>query len=393
MKLLDAQLAAGVRFVAAEFAREHGVSVRTVYRHQERVRAEGEWRPRSRRPQTSPGATPEDLVAWILKLRDDLGVDNGADHIRDALLDVHATTRPGWAVPARSTINRVLDRHDKLEHNPKKRPRCSWRRFAYSRPRDCYQQDGTEWELTDGTKATIFDVLDDCTRLLAAIRAHPAETAQGAIDAAQHAVQEMGAPALWLTDNGAAFTARLTKRGKGISTFTRKILSFGTRLIHSSPYHPQTCGKIERHHQTLKKWLRSRPRSATLNELQALLDEYRDHYNNRRHSALPGRMSPAQAWAASKTLGGPNSLPVQVDATLHRCLVSNTGVISVGNNRMSVGRALAATALTAIRDSTRITVYDNDGNPIGHATLDPTTNYIPFTMLDPTFRAALDRRS
>ena len=42
MKLLDAQLAAGVRVNAAEFAREHDVSTRTVYRHQARVRAEGE---------------------------------------------------------------------------------------------------------------------------------------------------------------------------------------------------------------------------------------------------------------------------------------------------------------------------------------------------------------
>src|SRR5262249_8359986 len=128
-------------------------------------------------------------------------------------------------------------------------------------------------------------------------------------------------------------------------------------------------------------------------QLQALLDEYRDYYNNRRHSALPRRTSPAQAWAAAQTLGGPNRLPRQVDATLHRCLVSQTGVISVGRNRMSVGRALAATTLTAIRDGTRITVYDNDGNPIGHAALDPTKNYIPFTMLDPNFRATLDRRS
>lgn len=396
MRLLDAQLAAGVKFVAAEFAREHGVSVRTVYRHQQRVRAEGEWRPRSRRPRTSPAAAPPDLVAWILKLRDELGdglgVDNGADHIRDALGEVHARVRPAWAVPARSTVNRVLDRHDKLDRNPKKRPRSSWRRFAYARPRDCYQQDGTEWELADGTKAVIFDVLDDCTRLLAAIRVHPAETAQGAIDAAEHAVREMGAPALWLTDNGMAFTARLTHPGKGISTFTRKILSFGTRLIHSSPYHPQTCGKIERHHQTLKKWLRCRPRPATTQQLQALLDQYREYYNNRRHSALPRRMSPAQAWAAASSLGGPNRLPRQVDATLHRCRVSQTGVINVGGNRMSVGRAQAATTLTAIRDGTRITVYDNDGNPLGHAALDPDNNYIPFTMLDPALRTALDRR-
>ena len=93
---------------------------------------------------------------------------------------MHARTGPGWAVPARSTINRVLGRHDMLDRNPKKRPRSSWRRFAYARPRDCYQQDGTEWVLADGTKAVIFDVLDDCTRTLVACRAHPAETAQGA---------------------------------------------------------------------------------------------------------------------------------------------------------------------------------------------------------------------
>src|SRR4029450_14042396 len=99
--------------------------------------------------------------------------------------------------------------------------------------------------------------------------------------------RHFGAPALWLTDNGMAFTARLTHPDKGISTFTRKILSFGTRLIHSSPYHPQTCGKIERHRQTLKKWLRARGRAASIEDLQAQLDEYRRYYNNRPHSTRP----------------------------------------------------------------------------------------------------------
>src|SRR4029450_3044247 len=149
MKLLDAQLAAGVRFSAAEFAREHGVSVRTLYRHQSRIRAEGQWRPRSRRPRSSPTMTPQDLVAWILKLRDDLAPDHGADHIRDALVEVHARTGPAGAVRARSTINGVLDRPGKRARNPRKRPRSSWRRFVYARPCDCYQQDGTEWQLAD----------------------------------------------------------------------------------------------------------------------------------------------------------------------------------------------------------------------------------------------------
>ncbi|MEU8615000.1 helix-turn-helix domain-containing protein, partial [Actinoplanes sp. NPDC048791] len=83
LNLLDAQLAAGVRLNVAAFAREHGVSQRTVYRHRERIRAEGRWQPRSRRPHCSPRTTPAELDAWICKLRAELGPDNGADFIRD----------------------------------------------------------------------------------------------------------------------------------------------------------------------------------------------------------------------------------------------------------------------------------------------------------------------
>ena len=61
MTMLDALLAAGAKINAAAFAREHGVSARTVYRHQDRVRQEGDWRPRSRRPRHSPQTTPAEL--------------------------------------------------------------------------------------------------------------------------------------------------------------------------------------------------------------------------------------------------------------------------------------------------------------------------------------------
>src|SRR5689334_14518989 len=171
MNLLDAQLAAGVRVNAAEFAREHGVSVRTVYRHRARIGVEGQWRPRSRRPHSSPRTTPPELDAWICKLRAELGPDNGADFIRDALIDVHARTRPRWSVPSRSTINRALARHDLLVRSPAKRPRSSWRRFSYARPRDCYQIDATQVQLADSTAVVVFDVLDDCTRTLVACHA------------------------------------------------------------------------------------------------------------------------------------------------------------------------------------------------------------------------------
>ena len=123
MRMLDAHLAAGEKINAAAFGRKYKVSARTVYRHQARVRQEGEWRPRSRRPLHSPQATPAELEALICKLREDLVPDNGADYIRDALVRICARTGPAWSVPSRSTINRVLDRRDVLVRNPAKRPR------------------------------------------------------------------------------------------------------------------------------------------------------------------------------------------------------------------------------------------------------------------------------
>jgi transposase InsO family protein len=319
------------------------------------------------------------LDAWICKLRADLGADNGADFIRDALGDIHARTHPSWSVPSRSTINRVLARHHLLDRNPAKRPRSSWRRFSYARPRDCYQIDAMEMKLADGTTVVVFDVLDDCTRTLVACHAAPAETTPAAITAISKACQHHGPPALVLSDNGTAFTSRLTHPGS-VSTFARTLTDQGIRPINSSPYHPQTCGKVERHHQTLRKWLATQPPPRTLRSLQRLLNTYQTYYNTqRRHSALPQRSTPQQAWQAAPSHGGPTSLPLQTDATLHHCPVYPTGTISFGHHRTSVGTALAGTTVTVIRDNNHATIYNTEGHPIGYLHLDPSKSYTTLT--------------
>jgi putative transposase len=384
MNALDALLSAGVRIDnVQQWCRQNGVTARTFYRHKARIGAEGVWRERSRRPQHSPGAACPDLDAWICKLRTDLGIDNGADHIRDALTGLAATTRPAWAVPSRSTINRVLARHDLLAKNPAKRPRSSWRRFCYARPRDCYQIDATLVALTSGRLVAVFDVLDDCTRMLVACRAAPAETTTAAITAITDAFEQHGRPAIVLSDNGLAFTNRLRKPGTGVSRFTRTVRQGGTRLIHSSPYHPQTCGKVERHHQTLKRWLRAQPRQPhTLRQLQRLLDTYREHYNHRRHSALPHRATPHQAWTTAPAHGGPHALPRQTDATVHHPRVAENGTIKVGTTNIGIGRRHHGQAFTVICDHHHATVYTTDGSPVGHAEL--TTGKRGYAALIPT---------
>ena len=381
MQLMDAIHAAGAEIPnVSEWCRVNGVDRRTFYRHRARARAEGQWRPRSRRPHTVPHATPEPVVAEILRLRRELAPDNGADFIRDAL----AVTAAGqdWAarglrVPARVTINRVLARHGLLETNPRKRPRTSWRRFSYARPRDCYQIDATQTRLADGTTVVVFDVLDDCTRMLVACRAAAAETTTAAIEAITTAVTEFGAPGIVLSDNGSAFTGRGRHDQAGPTRFALAVTATGTRLIHSSPYHPQTCGKVERHHQTLKKWLAHQPVApATLAELQTLLDRYRTHYNTtRRHSAI-GRRTPHQAWQQADSHGGPAHLPIQTDATVHRLRVGTNGAVNLGKHaRLHIGRDHIGQTITLIRDGDRVTAYTSDGDPIGHLHLDHTKHY------------------
>ena len=375
MRLMDATLAAGVKIAnVSQWCRVNGVDRRTFYRHKARIEAEGSWQPRSRRPKTSPGATPAPVAAEIVRLRGELAPGNGADAILAALGEVAAAggwAQRGWAVPHRSTVNKILSRHGLVTAQPAKRPRSSFRRFAYARPRDCYQIDATEVKLATGEAVVVFDVLDDCTRLLAACRAAPAETAAAAVAAITAAADACGAPGIVLSDNGTAFSGG---RARGQGAFTRAVTGMGARLIHSSPYHPQTCGKVERHHQTLKNWLATRPAPATLPDLQDLLDRYRDYYNTRRHHTAI-HATPQRAWDAAPCRGGPGHLPAQDDATIHHLTVTANGTIKLGNLKISLGAARAGEQVTAIRDHDRVTAYTPDGTPIGHLHLNYDKTY------------------
>lgn len=381
MRLMDATLIVDPEIEnVAEWCRLNGVNPRTFYRHRARILAEGEWRPRSRRPHSSPAATPEPVVELILRLREELAPDNGADNIRAELETL--ANGPGWPVgarvPARATINRVLDRNGLLEKNPKKRPRSSWRRFAYARPRDCYQIDGTEHTLADGSVVVAIDVLDDCSRVWVASHVAPAETPAAALAAISAAITGWGPPGLILADNGTAWAHPHRSRDKTLtSVFSRTVSAVhGSRVIHSSPYHPQTCGKVERLHGTAVRLLNHRwpDPAATIAELQTRLDQVREHYNTRRrHSAL--NTTPSQAWTHAASHGGPGDLPRQDDATVHKIKVMPNGTVALADYRISVGREHAGATVTLLRCGERVTAYTTDGDPLGHITLDQTKKY------------------
>jgi transposase InsO family protein len=380
MKLLDATLQVGVPIEnVAEWCRLNGVNERTFHRHRARVAAEGAWIERSRRPHRSPAATPAWLVAQIVALRGSLAPDNGADNIHAALLE--QASGPGWPagvrVPARATINRVLGRADLLERNPRKRPKSSYRRFAYARPRDCFQIDGTEHTLADGRVVVAIDIIDDCSRVWVASHVAPRETTAAAIAALTGAITEFGAPGLVLADNGSAFTGRvgatnLLRPGR----FATAVTAAGARLIHSSPYHPQTLGKCERLHQTADKLLDHfyPDPAASIAELQARLDRVREHYNTRRrHSAVA--TTPHKAWTTAPAHGGPEQLPLQTDATVHRLTVISHGTVTLGAHLIRLGARYAGLQVTALVNGNQVSFHALGGELIGQLTLDPAKRY------------------
>jgi transposase InsO family protein len=276
-------------------ARAYGLSRQHIYRLLKRYQLGGldAVEPRSRRPASNPRAVRDDVIAAIVVLREELtaaGLDAGPLTLQDHLAN------QGLPVPATSTIRRILHHHGLITPHPRKRPRSSYHRFAAEQPNECWQSDFTHWRLADGTDTEILNWLDDHSRYLLGCTAYRRVTGADVVTSFTATAARHGLPASTLTDNGTVYTARFTH---GHNDFERLLASIGITQKNGHPNHPQTQGKIERFHQTLKRWLAARPRPKTLAELQTLLDTFTTIYNTQRaHRAHPGRTTPQQAYQA-----------------------------------------------------------------------------------------------
>jgi transposase InsO family protein len=334
---------------------ELGISRKTYYEWRKRHDKEGPagLEPRSRRPLSSPGQIPPWLEQRIVRLREQLPLDNGAQSIYFDLQ--RGGVEP---LPHVRTIHRVLVRNGLVEPQPKKRPRTSWRRFEYDAPNACWQIDATQWELRHGRTAWIMDLLDDHSRYMPAADAVAADTVEAAWSAFCHACEEIGPPAKVLSDNGMCFTGG---PNAGAGTFTTNLAALGITKANSRPYHPQTCGKLERTHQTLKKWLYKQPLAGSLPELQHQLDTFRAYYNHQRpHRALRGK-TPAErfhATPAARPADTPIDLPTPPTLTITTRTVTPVGRLNTNSVSVWLGVARAGHELTVVTYGPRVVILD-----------------------------------
>jgi transposase InsO family protein len=374
--VVDAVVLAGRSY--REVAAAHGVSKSYVGKLIGRFR-DGGYRaiePRSRAAKRIPHRTPEALEDEIVALRKELaelGLDAGAHTISYHLGLRHEQ------VPSVSTIWRVLRRRGFVTPQPHKRPRSSWIRFEATLPNECWQSDVTHWRLADATAVEIVNFIDDHSRLAVASRVMPRATAPAVLRVFQTAGATWGFPAALLTDNGCVYT---TWHRGGPNVMQTELLALGIDYRHSRPYHPQTCGKVERFHQTMKAFLAKQPAAGSIDELQTQVDRFCAYYNETRPHRATGRRPPKAAFdARDKARPSGPTIRVGAGVRVRRDRIDKGGKVTLRHgtrlHHIGVGHAHKGKRVTLLIEGLDVRVISDDGELLRHLTLVPTRNYQP----------------
>ena len=192
-------------------------------------------------------------------------------------------------------------------------------------------------------------------------------------------ITRYGPPASTLTDNGLVFTTRLARYKGARGGFEKLLAAHHITQKNGRPGHPQTQGKIERFHQTLKRWLTARPLPDTIDTLAALLTEFQNWYNTARpHRSIAGR-TPEHAYTAL-----PKATPTTTGHTSEwrsrTDIVDKNGKVTIryaGQIRhLGIGRLHTGTPVLILIHDRNVSVSNmNTGEIIAELTIDPTKNY------------------
>jgi transposase InsO family protein len=364
-----------------ELARSHPISRSWLFRLLARYKEGGyeALKPRSRRPKSCPSRTAPEIQQAIVDLRRELidsGLDAGAQTIAHHLKLRFVTA------PSRPTIWRILKSHGLIEPQPHKRPKSSWIRVQAELPNEMWPADATHWQLADTSDVEILNLIDDHSRFSLASVAFRTVKAPDVLETFCSAAESYGYPAKFLSDNAAVFSGS-PRRGRVV--LESELDRLGIESKHSTPYHPQTCGKVERFHQTLKRYLQRQAPAENLAHLQLQLDTFRLYYNQQRpHRSVDGR-TPFQAFQA-RLKAGPSLLTPPVQYRVRRDKLDSSGRVTVrylGRLRhVYVSYRFRGHPVTLLVAGAHLRAVAEDGSILREITLDPTRNYQGISQRD-----------
>jgi transposase InsO family protein len=308
------------------------ISRKTGYKWLKRYREakESGLRDRSRRPRQSPKRSAKEVEAKVLAIRDQHPAW-GARKIRTRLEMLGSRE-----VPADSTIHAILRRHQRVD--PKESSKhLPFQRFEREAPNQLWQMDFKgHFALGNGQRCHPLGMVDDHSRFalcLQACRNQQGETVQQELTAV---FRRYGLPEAMLMDNGSPWGS---DQDHPYTPLTVWLLRLGVGVGHGRPWHPQTQGKQERFHRTLKAEVLAGPVFGDFSQVQARFDQWRQVYNHERpHQALD------MAVPASRYQVSPRTFPEVLPAIEYGPgdvvrKVQDQGKISFQNRAFRVGKA------------------------------------------------------
>ena len=336
---------ANIRALCRQFA----ISPRTGYKWLQRFDQGGldALQDLPRRPRVSPRRVSNEVELAILSVRDAhpaWGARKIQRRLPEALGDV---------VPCPSTITEVLRRNGRLsaEESAKHKP---FRRFEKAAPNELWQMDFKGHFSVGRGRCHPLTVLDDHSRFLVGLRACKNER-QGTVQASLvDMFREYGLPQRMLTDNGAPWGVDEQHRYTALSAW---LIQHGVSISHTGSRHPQTIGKDERLHRTLKAEVIQGHVFLDLEDCQREFDAWRNVYNQERpHEAIDMEVPQSRYCPSPRSF--PETPPkVEYESNDSVRKVQSRGEISFRNHLYPVGQAFVGFSV-ALRPTSEDGVYD-----------------------------------
>ena len=188
------------------------------------------------------------------------------------------------------TVGKILDKHGFEPLSASAFGVKEIRRFEAEGPNKLWQADIMVLNIKKSNYYQ-FSLLDDHSRFITGWELFKMADADTLLKVIKGAVRQYGIPEKLLTDNGLQFVSC-----HGKSQFTKVLEEMGINHITSSPFHPQTLGKLEAYHKTLRRELINLRFFESSSEAKKEILNFIEHYNYERpHSGCEG-LTPADRY-------------------------------------------------------------------------------------------------
>lgn len=270
-------------------------------------------------------------------------------------------------VPGRTSIERCLIRHGLVTPKPRKRSRADYRRWERSRSMELWQMDIVggvrivDPVTGEVSEAKIVSGIDDHSRFVVCASVVARATARPVCDTLEAALARHGCPEQILTDNGKVFTARFGV-GPGPVLFDRICNNNSIKHILTKPRSPTTTGKVERWHKTMRAEFLAGRVFSSIEDAQAALDAWVEHYNHSRPHQAIGQVPPFERFRLAEVKPGPveqgpgDALPGAPEPQTTR-RVNTAGTISFATASYKAGRWLAGQNVEVVCDGGLVQLF------------------------------------